>query len=518
MIKESYALTIDFGTQSVRAIIFNKKGDVLAMEKHVYNPAYFSTKPGYCEQHADYYYEKMCLVTNALVDKNPELIKNITTSAITCFRDTAVCLDENKRPIRPCILWCDQRMAKCEKPMPFFRNLLFKVAGMSYTAEMNRQRTMYNWLLENEPETISKTKHYVSLSTYLIYKLTGELKDVVGNYTGHYPLNMKTGKWFKPYNLKYPIFPIPETILPTLVKAGELIGHTTESCSLETGLPEGLKLYANGSDKGSETIGTGCIYKDMASISYGTASSIEVTNRKYIEPETFLPAYPACIPGFYNMEVQIYRGYWMLTWFVKEFAEGEAKEAAIQKMAAEEVLNKHLMEIPPGSQGLVLQPYWGPGLSRPEAKGAIVGFSDYHTKIHIYRAIIEGIAYGLREGLEGIERRQHKKIKQIMVSGGGSQSDAICQITADIFGVPVSRVQTYETASLGTAILAFVADGQFSSYEEAVEEMVHKTTTFYPNKEAHEQYDYLYNKVYEKMYPRLRGIYKSVRKFNRKFN
>jgi sugar (pentulose or hexulose) kinase len=256
----------------------------------------------------------------------------------------------------------------------------------------------------------------------------------------------------------------------------------------------------------------------MASISYGTASSIEVTNRKYIEPETFLPAYPACIPGFYNMEVQIYRGYWMLTWFVKEFAEGEAKEAAIQKMAAEEVLNKHLMEIPPGSQGLVLQPYWGPGLSRPEAKGAIVGFSDYHTKIHIYRAIIEGIAYGLREGLEGIERRQHKKIKQIMVSGGGSRSDAICQITADIFGVPVSRVQTYETASLGTAILAFVADGQFESYEEAVEEMVHKNTTFYPNKEAHEQYDYLYNKVYEKMYPRLRGIYKSVRKFNRKFN
>ena len=190
MIKESYALTIDFGTQSVRAIIFNKKGDVLAMEKHVYNPAYFSTKPGYCEQHADYYYEKMCLVTNALVDKNPELIKNITTSAITCFRDTAVCLDENKRPIRPCILWCDQRMAKCEKPMPFFRNLLFKVVGMSYTAEMNRQRTMYNWLLETEPETISKTKHYVSLSTYLIYKLTGELKDAVGNYTGHYPFNM----------------------------------------------------------------------------------------------------------------------------------------------------------------------------------------------------------------------------------------------------------------------------------------------------------------------------------------
>ncbi len=516
MEKQSYALAIDFGTQSVRAVIFDKNGATLAIEKNVYSPAYFSTQPGYCEQHADYYYEKMKVVTKALSEKNPELIKNVTTCAITCFRDTAVLLDENCKPIRPCILWCDQRMAKCEKPMPFFRNLLFKVAGMTYTADMNRQRTMYNWLLENEPENIAKAHHYVALSTYLIYKLTGKIIDAIGNYTGHYPLNMKTGKWFKPHSLKYPVFPIPEKLLPKIVKAGTLLGTVTEECNSETGIPLGLKIYACGSDKGAETIGTGCIYKDMASISYGTASSIEVSNKKYIEPEPFLPAYHASIPNLYNMEVQIYRGYWMLTWFVKEFAEGEAKEAAIQKMAVEEVLNKHLMEIPPGSQGLVLQPYWGPGLSRPEAKGAIVGFSDYHTKLHIYRAIIEGIAYGLREGLEGIEKRQHKKIKEIRVSGGGSQSDAICQITADIFGVPVSRVQTFETASLGTAILAFAADGQFDSYEEAVSKMVHKSKTFYPNDKAHEQYDYLYDKVYKKMYPRLKKIYKSVRKFNKK--
>lgn len=186
-------------------------------------------------------------------------------------------------------------------------------------------------------------------------------------------------------------------------------------------------------------------------------------------------------------------------------------------MAVEEVLNERLMEIPPGSQGLVLQPYWGPGLSRPEAKGAIVGFSDYHTRIHIYRAIIEGIAYGLREALEGIEKRQHKKVKEIRVSGGGSQSDAICQITADIFGLPVSRVQTYETASLGTAILVFTAAHEFNTFEEAVENMVHTSTTFIPNIEAHRQYDYLYKHVYEKMYPRLKSVYKSVRKYNRKY-
>ncbi len=517
MMDEALVLTIDFGTQSVRAIIFDKKGQTLAIEKQVYQPAYFSKEAGYCEQNADYYWNTMCQVTQKLCKDNPDLIKRVVSFAITCFRDTAVLLDKDYQPIRPCILWCDQRLAKCEKPLPLLNRILFSIVGMKEAAEMNRRRTIYQWLKENEPETLKKAEHYYALSTYLIYRLTGECKDSPGNYTGHYPLNMKTKKWYKANNLKYPVFGIPLKWLPRLVPSGSLIGAITEESSKETGLPVGLKLYANGSDKGAETVGTGCLSKDKASISYGTASSIEVSNPKYIEPEPFLPSYPGCIDGLYNMEVQIYRGYWMVSWFVREFADQEVHEAAIEKMAVEEVLNKHLMEVPPGSQGLVLQPYWGPGLRRPEAKGAIIGFSDYHTRIHIYRAIIEGIAYGLKEGLEGIEKRQHKKIKQIMVSGGGSQSDAICQITADIFGLPVSRVQTYETASLGTAIVAFTACGEFATYEEAVESMVHISKTFYPNEEAHERYKYLYDHVYEKMYPRLQSIYKTVRKYNKKY-
>ena len=108
----------------------------------------------------------------------------------------------------------------------------------------------------------------------------------------------------------------------------------------------------------------------MASISYGTASSIEISNTKYIEPETFLPAYPAPISDLYQMEVQVYRGYWMVSWFIKEFGNNETLEANIIEMATEELLNNKMMEIPAGSEGLVLQPYWGPGLKRPLAKGS----------------------------------------------------------------------------------------------------------------------------------------------------
>ena len=149
--------------------------------------------------------------------------------------------------------------------------------------------------------------------------------------------------------------------------------------------------------------------------------------------------------------------------------------------------------------------------------GAIIGFSDVHTREHFYRAIIEGIGYALREGLEGIEKSQHHKVTELRISGGGSQSDAICQITADIFNLPVSRVQTYETTSLGAAISTFVALKEFNSVEEAMKAMSHKTITFVPNPEAAKQYEELYRKVYLKMFPRLKNIYKDINRFTKRY-
>ena len=276
----------------------------------------------------------------------------------------------------------------------------------------------------------------------------------------------------------------------------------------------GLTLYACGSDKSCETLGLGVLEDTMAAISYGTASTVETTRKRYTESETFLPGYPSCIPNYYNMDVQIYRGYWMINWFLKEFGGKQVDDIIISDVSADD-FNKKLKDVPPGSDGLVLQPYWGPGLARPLAKGAIIGFSDAITQEHFYRAIIEGIAYALREGLEHFEKKIHHSIKDIRISGGGSQSDEICQITADIMGKSVTRVQTFETSSLGAAISCFLALKEFSSPEEAVKNMVHVTKTFEPDAKTHKLYDYLYENAYEEMYPNLKGIYKNIKAFNR---
>ena len=510
------ALTLDFGTQSVRASLIDTDGNICVIVKDTYDPPYLSSQKGYAEQDPDFYWTlaKKCL--KKISEEGKQYLNSIVGATITTFRDSSVQLDENLKPVRPCILWLDQRMAEAKEKLPLLHKLAFKLVGMENTIELNRKRTVAHWLKENEPETWAKTKKYVNISTYLTYLLTGNLVDSAASMTGHYPINFKKRKWYKEGALKGRIFGIPNSMLPELKQPGELLGYIKDEVADECGLPRGIKVIATGSDKACETVGLGALSRDMGAISYGTASTIEVSNQKYHEPEKFLPAYPAAVPGWYNMDVQIYRGYWMLSWFSKEFASEYITEAKLQEMAVEELLNKRLATIPPGSDGLVLQPYWGPGLSRPLAKGAIVGFSDIHTMAHFYRAIIEGIAYALREGLGSIERSQKHKIKYLMISGGGSQSDIICQITADVFGLPVSRVQTYETTSLGAAMATFIGLGVFKTIGAATNAMSRISATFQPDEAAHKKYNYLYKKVYVKMFPQLNGLYRDIKKFDKK--
>ena len=514
---DDYVLTIDFGTQSVRTIIFDYNGNVIAFAKSEYEEPYFSPAPGYCEQNPEYYWEHMLKTTNEVARQAPDVLQKIKSMGITCFRDTPVFLDKDLNVVRPSILWLDQRQAVLKEKLPLFHRFAFKIVGMSEVVKLNMKRTPAIWLQENEPENWNKIDKYVPLSCYLIYRLTGQLKDSPANCTGHFPINFKKLAWRTKHDLQRVVFRIPNRMLCDLVPVGEAIGTISEEVSKVSGIPAGINLYSTGSDKGSETIGTGSKPLTMASISYGTASSVEVMMKKYVEPSPFLPAYGAPIPGFYQTEFQVYRGYWMITWFMKEFGKGETAEAKILDMATEEVLNQKMLAIPPGSDGLVLQPYWGPGLDRPEARGAVIGWTDIHTRMHLYRAIVEGIAYELRDNLERIEKNAHTKVTEIRLSGGGARSSAICQITADIFGLPVARVKNTEAASVGTAIAVGLADGTFKSLEEATERMVEVQDRFEPNPENQAKYDYLFNKVYKHMYPRLSSLYKKIREYKNEY-
>ena len=201
----------------------------------------------------------------------------------------------------------------------------------------------------------------------------------------------------------------------------------------------------------------------------------------------------------------------MITWFKKEFAYKEVLEAKGKGMAAEELLNRHLRNTAPGAMGLMVQPYWGPGLAHPFAKGAMIGFGDVHTKAHIYRAVIEGLGFALYDGLKRMQRAGGFSAQKAAVSGGASQSDEICKITADIFNLPMVKSQTHETSGLGAAMVTAVGIGCYASFDEAVQSMVKIQRVFEPVPENVVLYRDLYENVYQKIYRALKPLYGRIK-------
>jgi len=503
-------LAFDCGTQSLRALLFNKTGDI-AGKVVVKYPPHIVEKFGYAEQEAEAFSNAMYSASLQLKAENQEIWKDIKAVSVTTIRDTYVCVDAGMKPLRPIIMWYDQREAKCEDPLPVTSSAAFQLVGMTEFADQQRKITKANWIRENEPEIWAKTHKYLPLSAYMNYLLTDNALDSVASQAGHIPFDFKNKRWMGRSHVKYPVFETEKEKMPKLKEPCSVLGRITAAAAEKTGIPEGIPVIASGSDKGCESLGTGCITSDKASISFGTAASIQLVTSKYVEPQLFLPAYPAVVPNLYNPEIQVYRGYWMIEWFINELAGETRAEAAALGISVEQYLNKMLDETPIGADGLILQPYWGAELKRPEARGSIIGFTDQHTKKHIYRAIIEGINFDLMRGIKTMESRSGIRVKEITVSGGGAKNDTICQLTADMFGKPIKRIQTHEASGLGCAIAAFVGIGEFKSFEEAIQSMVHYKACFKPNMAAHKKYEKLYSHIYKRIYPRLQLLYKEMK-------
>jgi len=502
-------LAIDCGTQSLRAIIFSQKGELLERVQIEYEP-YFSKHPGWAEQDPELYWNSLAKACQKLKSLNREKFSRIAGIGITSQRGSMVNVDEAGDPLRPAIIWLDQRKAR-----PFFAvkgllNLGLKMVNLEKLIVGIQAEGKSNWIRQNQSEIWEKTHKYLQLSGFLNARLTGNFIDSVASQIGHIPFSYKKQAWAKKYELTSILFPIEKEKLPQLAIPGEVLGTITSRAAEATGLEKGIPVIACGSDKGCETLGAGVITQNMASLSFGTIATVQTTSDKYFEAIKLLPAYPAPVPGLYNSEIEIFRGFWMITWFKKEFAQKEVEQAKQAGIPAEEILNQFLARTKPGAMGLVVQPYWSPGIGQPKAKGAMIGFGDVHTKSHIYRAVIEGLGFALCEGKEKIEKKSKIKIEKAAVSGGASQSDEICKITADIFNIPMVKGRTHETSGLGAAIITAMGIGMYSSLDEAIDNMIKIKRVFEPDQNNVRIYKELYSKVYSKMYKALEPLYSQI--------
>ncbi len=507
-----YVLAIDAGTQSIRSVLVDTRGELHDRVKTPIEP-YFSKHPGWAEQDPEYYWRVLCETCRVMFEKTSIPCNAIKGVAVTTQRATVINLDREGNPLRPAITWLDQRKAQLGDWPPAALSYILKAIGMWDTVEFAVKECESNWIRQNQPEIWEKTHKYVFLSGFFHHRLTGKYVESIGNSIGYVPFDYKRQQWAKDTDFKWKLFPIEKNKLPALVEPVTIIGNITAKAAGETGIPEGLPVVAAAADKACEVLASGCISPETACLSFGTTATVCTTTKKYVEIVPNFPPYPSAIPGYYNTEVQIFRGFWMISWFKEEFGLQETLAADEKNVAAEALFDDLIKDIPPGSMGLVLQPFWTGGLKSPgpEAKGAIIGFGDVHKRAHLYRAILEGLAYSLKEGLAKTEKRSGTKVKTLRVSGGGSQSNEAMQITADVFGMRAERPRTYETSALGAAIVASVGLGLHPDFETAIAQMTGTGDVFDPIPDNVRIYEQLFEKVYQKMYPALHGIYNDIR-------
>ena len=504
-------LAIDVGTQSIRAGLVDLTGEIHDLVKTPIEP-YFSDHPGWAEQQPDYYWQMLCQTCQKVFEITKHPKEAVIAVSLASQRATYVNVDKDGNPLRPAIIWLDQRKADTTKILPGIARPILKAARLHEFIEFAVQYCRSNWIQQNQPDIWEKTHKFLYLPGYLTFRLTGEFRDSTGNVIGTIPFNVKKFDWAGRFDPKWKIFPLEKDKLAELVPPTEVLGQITAQAAEETGIPKDTPMISASNDKACEVIGAGCLTPERACISFGTIATINTQIQKYVEVRPFMPPFPSAVPGQFYTEVSVMRGFWMVSWFKQEFGLQERLQALETQAEPEELLENLIKDVPPGSMGLVLQPYWTPGPEMASyTKGSIIGFGDIHTRAHLYRSIAEGLAFALKEGAQLTEKKNKIPITHIRASGGGSRSDSIMQLTADIFGLPVHRPHTNETSTLGAAMDAAVGLKLFSDFHQAVKAMTRVSNIFDPIPENNEIYQDLYQRVYLKIYKKLLPLFKEIR-------
>lgn len=509
----TYLLALDNGTQSVRALLFAADGQLHFKYQVPLEPPFETGPDGRAELAPQRFWEALCKACRGVLRESGVSPSAIAGAALTTQRSTLLHLDSHWQPLRPAIIWPDKRRASRLPPLSWPWRLALALAGQLSTVRYFQAEAELNWVAQHQPELHRQTAHVGLLSAWLTAKLTGHFRDAVASQVGYLPFSYRHQQWARRWDWKWQALAVRPEQLPELVPPGQPLGALSAAAAKATGLPEGLVLFAAGGDKQAEVAGAGVIDQHSASISLGTTATIIGISERYREAVRFLPPYPALVPGHYCLEMQLNRGFWLVNWLLREFGHAECQAAQAQATLPEEQLEPLLAKVAPGSDGLVFDPHVAPGIiyPGPEARGALVGLSDQHTRAHLYRAVIEGIAYALRQGKERIEKALGQPLLRIRVSGGGSQSDQVMQILADVLAVEVERPHTYEASGLGAAMAAAVGLGWYPDFALASRAMCHSGQRFLPDPANVLTYEQLYREIYRPLYGKLRPLYKRIK-------
>lgn len=490
-------LALDSGSQSSRALLFDARGAVLAVGRGDHAPMKHSEEGAVEQDPMDIRQALFGSIRRCLEAWGGDPAR-IVAGALTTQRNTILPVARDGSPLRDAVSWLDRRAAPLSSEPSFVLRQALRVLGEGSLLPRLVSKSVPRLWRDRCPEVLDETWKIAPLEAWLHHQLTGRLALAPGGTSGVWPWKAKAREWDRSAVLQT-VLGFRDEWLPEIVEAGQEIGRITASAAEETGLPEGLPLYACGGDKQAEALGGGVRVgrRDVAAVSLGTASSIVIPWRKPLASRRYTYLTNAsCEPASWSLEYMVFRGMWTVRWFANNFGQDLAARAAEEGRPIEALLCDEAARIPPGSGGVVTWPRWSPSLQHPEEVGAVLGLREVHSRGHLFRSLLEGIAFDLRRGLGILESATGARVRELRVGGGGSRSDVVVQILADVLNLPVVRPASEELAARGAAMVAAVAGGQHPTMDAAVSAMVPEAPTIRPNAEAAEHYDRIYAQVF----------------------
>ncbi len=447
-------LGIDIGTTSLKAAVFDECGKRLALRSRDYTLD-TNTQTGYIEFDANEYIN-MC---KSVIDDLTEECGQIDAISVDTQGETLIFADEKGNALCPAIVWLDNRAeAEAEEIKAEFGNeLVYNVTGQpEITAGWPASKVL--WLRKNRPEIFNKIKMIFMLEDWVLYKLTGNFvtEPTIQSSTIYYDITKKT--W---WSEMLEFLGIDKALLPTLVESATVVGEY-----------KGAKVVSGALDQIAGTLGAGCVSDSIISEMTGTIMAICVMTDKLpkYRPESIIPCHIHAVGGKYCLILWSSTAGMALKWFKNNFAENLSFKE----------LDLLAKDIPAGSDGLTMLPYFcGSTMPKynPSATAAFSGINLSHTRGHFARAIMEAVAFTLKQNLDYVGS---DNIEEIRITGGGASSPLWAQMKADVTGRKLLSLKEGETACLGTAVLAAVGLGLYSSIEEAAEKIVSTDKIYMP--------------------------------------
>ncbi|MFZ5910192.1 MAG: xylulokinase [Chloroflexota bacterium] len=482
---------IDTSTTATKALLIDESGQVLGVASNEY--PYETPQPLWSEQDPALWWRATAESIRQVLAKTGVDATAVKGIGLTGQMHGLVLLDEKGDVLRPAILWNDQRTGpQCDAiRLKLGRERLIQITGNDALTGFTAPKIL--WVQEHEPKIWKRARHILLPKDYVRYKLTGEFASDRAGGAGTILFDLAKRDW-SPEVLS--LLDIPAEYLPKTYEGTDVTGTLSPAVAAELGLPAGIPVFGGGGDQAAAAVGTGAVEAGVVSLSLGTSGVVfATTDNPFIEPEGRLHAFCHSVPGKWHLMGVMLSAAGSLRWYRDTFAPGVDYDTLLKPAA----------DIPAGSDGLFFLPYLtGERTPHPDplARGAFVGLTIRHTFPHLTRAVLEGVAFGLRDSFELMKGAGLENVTQVRVTGGGARSPLWRQILADVFGTEIVTVNTEEGAAFGAALIAATGSGVFRDVEAACDTTIQIAESIFPGR----------NQVfYERFYPLYRDLYPALK-------